>query len=263
METFATTGPVEAHVQIGTGDLRVVVSDRADATVDVRPTDPSDPEDRRTADLTRVHHAHGHVVVKGPRARAWRGRRGGSIDVVVELPVGSGLHGTAGVADITCDGPLGDARIRSGAGDVTVERASGSLAVTAGSGDVRVGDVAGSVVVKAAHGDTWIGSVGGALRAKAADGQIFVDHAPSTTVTTSARGDVRLGAVTTGTAVLETASGDVEVGIPEGTAALLDVSAVGGRLQNELEPSGDPGSDAPQVQIRARTARGDVTVRRA
>jgi len=82
-------------------------------------------------------------------------------------------------------------------------------------------------------------------------------------VATSARGDVRLGAVTTGIAVLETASGDVEVGIPEGTAALLDVSVVGGRLQNELEPSGDPGRDAPQVQVRARTASGDVTVRRA
>ena len=75
-----------------------------------RATHP-DEEDRKAAELTRVHHANGHLIVKGPKLRSWLSRRGGgSVDVTLEVPAGSGLHGAAGSADFACDGTLGAVR---------------------------------------------------------------------------------------------------------------------------------------------------------
>jgi hypothetical protein len=279
MPTFDSPKPVEAHVDVAMGDVRIVAADRRDAVVDVRPSDASDAEDRKAAELTRVHYAHGHLIVKGPKVRGWRSRRGGSVDVTLEVPAGSGLHGAAGAADFACDGRLGDVRIRagvghvrldgvaslsvkSGAGDITVDHATSSVEITTASGDVRLREVDGSAVVKNSNGDTWIGSVGGDLRANAANGPIVVDVARGTTVAKSANGDVRLGEVMQGTVVLETAFGDLEVGIREGTAAWLDVNAVAGHVRNDLETAGDPGDAARQVKVRARTGFGDIAIRR-
>ena len=65
-----------------------------------------------------------------------------------------------------------------------------------------------------------------------------------------------------GSVVLETAMGDLEVGIAQGTAAYLDVSAVAGHVHNDLEASSDPGASAQKVEIRARTTMGDIAIRR-
>jgi len=280
MPTFDTAKPVELHIDIAMGDVRVVAADRRDAVVEVRPSDASDDEDRKAAELTRVHHANGHLIVKGPKLRSWLSRRGGgSVDVTLEVPAGSGLHGAAGSADFACDGTLGAVRIRtgvghvrldaagsisvkSGTGDITVDHATGSVEITTASGDVRLREVDGSAVVKNSNGDTWVGVAGGDLRVNSANGAIVVDLARGTTVAKSANGDVRLREVARGSVVLETAMGDLEVGIREGTAAHLDVSAVAGHVHNDLEPSGEPGGAGQRVKIRARTAMGDIAIRR-
>jgi hypothetical protein len=280
MPAFDTPEPVEIHIDIAMGDVRIVAADRRDAVVDVHPSDASDDEDRKAAELTRVHHADGHLIVKGPKLRSWLSRRGGgSVDVTLEVPAGSGLHGAAGSADFACDGTLGDVRVRtgvghvrldgvaslsvkSGTGDITVDHATGSVEITTASGDVRLREVEGSAVVKNSNGDTWIGVAGGDLRVNSANGAIVVDLARGTTVAKSANGDVRLREVARGSVVLETAMGDVEVGIREGTAAHLDVSAVAGHVLNDLEASTDPGGAGQRVKIRARTTMGDIAIRR-
>jgi DUF4097 and DUF4098 domain-containing protein YvlB len=79
----------------------------------------------------------------------------------------------------------------------------------------------------------------------------------------SANGDVRLGEAATGSVVLETHAGDVEVGIREGTAAWLDLSATAGRVHNELDATERPEGADQTVEVRARTSIGDVVIRRA
>jgi hypothetical protein len=81
-------------------------------------------------------------------------------------------------------------------------------------------------------------------------------------VAKSSNGDVRLGEVARGSVVLETALGDLEVGIPEGVPAWLDARAVAGRVQNSLEPGSAPDSSAESVDVRARTTAGNVVIRR-
>ena len=248
------------------------------STVD--PTDASNDEDRKAAELTRVEYANGRLLVKAPKLRSWLPRSGGgSINLRIELPAGSHVHGGAALADFTCDGPLGEVRIktglghirldradtlslRTGIGDVDVDCATGHAEVTAGSGEVRVRELGSSAVIKNSNGDTWVGVAGGDLRVGAANGNIAVDVSRASVVAKSANGDVRLGEAVRSSVVLETKVGDLEVGIPEGTAAWLDVRAAAGRIHNALDATEAPEPSAETVEVRARTTAGDVVISR-
>jgi hypothetical protein len=279
--TFETPEPISATIVVVLGDVRISASDRDTTTVEVQPSDASNGEDRKAAEQTVVECANGRLLVKAPKSlRSWRpGSTGGSVDVTVELPEGSRLHGSGQLADFHCDGRLGECRIttgvgrirvdraaklslKSGTGDISVDRATGDAEVTAGSGEVRLRELDAAAVIKNSNGDTWVGDVRGHARFKAANGSIAVDHAEASVVAKTANGDVRLGEVARGSVVLETSAGDLEVGIGEGTAAWLDVSSRLGRIHNALQSAPAPGPSAETVEVRARTSLGDIVVRR-
>jgi hypothetical protein len=280
MPTFDTPEPITATIDLAVGDVRISAGDRGDTIVEVHPSDASNEDDVKAAELTRVEHGSEHVVVKAPKLRSGLSRRGGgSIDVTIELPAGSEVHGAAGSADFRCDGRLGDCRIKtglghirveragtlslkSGIGDITVEHATRDAEITTASGEVRLHELDGSAVIKNSNGDTWVGVAGGDLRISAANGRIAVDVAHASVVAKSANGDVRLGDVARGSVVLETNLGDLEVGIREGSAAWLDVSSTAGKVHNALDAAGAPESSAQTVEVRARTSVGDVVIRR-
>jgi Putative adhesin len=259
----------------------ITAGERDTTVVDVRPSDPNDEQDRKAAELTRVECADGRLQVKTPKPRSWLSRRvGPSVDVTIELPAGSRVQGTGQSADFRCEGRLGDCRIKtglghvmvdesatlsvkSGAGDITVNRATAHAEVTTGSGDVRVHELGATAVVKNSNGDTWVGVAAGDLRLSAANGSVAVDVARATVGAKSANGDLRLGEVARGSAVLETGMGDVEVGIPEGTTAWLDLNASAGHVHNALDVADAPEQRAETVEVRARTSVGDIVVRRS
>ena len=153
--------------------------------------------------------------------------------------------------------------IKSATGDISVDHVTGHADVKAGSGDVRMRELDSTAVIKSSNGDTWIGVAGGDLRVNAANGDITVDRAGSGVVASTANGDVRVGAVTRGTASLKTGFGEVEVGIPAGTAAKLDVSTSFGRVRNQLESAEGPQETDETVDLRARSSYGDIVIRRA
>jgi hypothetical protein len=63
--------------------------------------------------------------------------------------------------------------------------------------------------------------------------------------------------------VLETAAGELEVGVREGTAAWLDVSAHHGRVRTSLDEASTPDEGEATVEVRARTSYGDIVIHRA
>jgi hypothetical protein len=280
MQSFESSGPIKATIDVLMGSVRVSAAAGAAVVVDVRPSDESNGEDVRAAEHTRVDFAGGHLLVKAPKLRSWLPHRdGGSTDVTVKLPTGSDLRGAGQLADFHAEGDLGESRIvtglgrieleraqsvnlKSGSGDIAVEHVAGHAEVTTGTGDLRLGELAGSAVIKNSNGDTWIGSAAGDLRVSASNGNIAIDAAHASVVAKSANGDVRVGEVARGAAVLETRAGDVEVGIREGTAAWLDVNASAGRVHNALQEAGAPEPTDEKVEVRARTTLGDVSIRR-
>ena len=280
MPTYDTPESITTTVEIVAGDVRISAGDRRETVVDVAPSDASSDEDRKAAELTRVEYANGRLLVKAPKLRSWRpGRTGGSISVTIELPAGSSVHGTGGLADFDCDGPLGECRIKTGlgrirldrvqtlaiksaTGDISVDHVAGHADIRAGSGEVRVRELDTTAVIKNSNGDTWVGDAGGDLRVNAANGNVAVDLARATVGAKSANGDVRLGEVVRGSVVLETHLGDLEVGIREGTAAWLDLRSTAGKVHNGLDAADAPEPSTDTVEVRARTTVGDVVVRR-
>jgi hypothetical protein len=137
---------------------------------------------------------------------------------------------TTGLGRILLDG-VGTLSLKSGSGDISVEHATESAEVTTGSGDVHLRELDGSAVVKNSNGPTWVGEARRDLQLKAANGSIAVDLAHASVSAKSANGKVRLGEVVRGSVMIESRTGDLEVGVREGTAAWLDVRTTTGKAQ--------------------------------
>ena len=280
MPTFATPAPITASVELTVGELRVVASERPDTVVHVRPADESD-RDLRAAEQTRVEFASGTLTVRGPR-QPGLGIFGkvGSVDVLVELPAGSDLQAKLGVGSARCTGTLGACRLRSGAGDLQVEQAeslsmttgmglaavenvTGDAKLTTGSGKLQAHSVSGPAVLKNGNGDSWIGHAGSELRINSANGDIAADHAAASITANTANGNISVRELVRGSATLRSAAGRIEVGIRPGTAARLDVHTSYGKVRNELTATDGPAGTDEQAEVRARTAFGDILIRRS
>jgi DUF4097 and DUF4098 domain-containing protein YvlB len=80
----------------------------------------------------------------------------------------------------------------------------------------------------------------------------------------TASGDQQIGSVTTGKVTLKSASGDLKVGIREGSTLWVDARSRSGEVTSELPVSElPPDGDGPTVELRANTMSGDITVARA
>ena len=282
MTTFDTPTPIVVSLEFGIGDVRITASERTDTTVDVRPSDPEKEADVAAAVQTRVEYGGGRLLVKGPSGwRRWRPRSGHeSIDIEIALPVGSRVHVDAGVASVHAVGRLGDCSgkvgvgdvrldetgalsLRTGAGDITVERVDGKTELTTGSGAVRIGAVDGSAWIKNSNGDTTVDDVTGDTHVNAANGSIAIGRADAGVVAKTANGRVSIGEVSRGTAVAQSAFGDLEVGIREGVPVWLDLRTKFGRVRNELDTSSEPGDRSDAVEVHAQTSTGDIAIRRS
>jgi Putative adhesin len=284
MPTFETDEPIALSIEISHATVHVIATERTDTVVTVNPSDRENPEDVEAAAKTAVELADGTLLVKGPKLGGIAGRlvgwqRSGSVAVTVELPEGSSLRTDTGFVDLRCDGRLGEVEAKTGAGDVrldrtgplrvrtaagkvTVEEASGSAEIV-GSGELMLGNVGGDAEVKNLNGKTWIGRVDGALKVKSANGDVTVDDAGGDVTVKTANGDVRLGQVARGSVSAETASGALTIGIKEGTAAWIDAVTKYGKVRNDLTSVTDPGESPETVEIRGRTAFGDVLIGRS
>jgi DUF4097 and DUF4098 domain-containing protein YvlB len=128
---------------------------------------------------------------------------------------------------------------------------------------VRIREIDGPAVIKNLNGVTWVGEVKGDIRCNAANGDIAIDRALGAVDAKTANGAVRIGEVVRGSVELGTAYGELEVGVREGTAALLDVRSQFGNVRNLLTASDGPQPSDQRVEVRARTSFGDIVIRRS
>ena len=167
LSNFNTPSPIAVALDLYDADVRLVVSDRADTIVDVRPGDPDKAADVKAAENTRVEYDGAtrtlSIVSRKPRSRfvnfSSKGRPE-SIDVIIRLPSDSDVRGEADLGDFVADGVLGAVAFKTGLGAVHLD-GTGPLNLRNGLGQVSVADVRGSAEVHAGSGDIRIRAVDG------------------------------------------------------------------------------------------------------
>jgi DUF4097 and DUF4098 domain-containing protein YvlB len=281
MPIFETPGPIALNVEYNLGDIRITASDRTDTVVDVRSSDGSKAADIRAAEQTRVDFSNGTLFIKG--SKDWKRfailTGNGAVDVSIDLPSRSDVRWEAGMGKFDGEGELGRCDLKtgmghirldradavkaeSGYGDIILDHASGDVELKTGSGEIRVNSVDGPIQIRNSDGHIRVGDAVGEVHIKAANGNILIGSAQASVTAKSANGKIRIGEVNRGSVVLETAYGDVGIGIPEGTAAWLDVSTQYGKVRNALTASAGPGESTETVEVRARTSYGNVDIHR-
>ena len=288
LSKFDTPSPITVTLDLYVADVRFAVGDRVDTVVEVLPSDPDKAADVKAAENTRVEYDDAtrtlSVVSRKPRSRFvnFSNKRPESVDVVIQLPTGSEVRGEAGLGDFRSDGVLGTValktglgtvqladtaalNLRSGLGEITVGTVSGPAEVHSGSSDIRIGTVDGTAEVSTGNGKVRVALVTGPANIKASNGSVTVERALGDIAAASSNGEVRIGEVVRGKVSAKSKHGGVEVGVREGSTALLELNTGLGRIYNELASCDAPEDNKPgdTVEVHASTKLGDVTVRRA
>ncbi|MBO3737405.1 DUF4097 family beta strand repeat-containing protein [Actinoplanes flavus] len=202
-QTFDTPGPITAVLDFPAGRVRLVATDRADTTVEVRPADAAKGRDVKAAERTVIEYADGvlriHTTEPGNRVLG----ASGSLEVTVGLPAGSRIEATTEACELHGSGRLGDVAFEGAYRRIKIDEAA-TVRLTAVDGDVEVGRLGGPAEIS------------------------------------TARGDIRIGEAVAGTVVLRTQAGDVSVGAAPGVSATLDAGTGQGRIDNALKNSGAP-----------------------
>lgn len=264
---FPFDGPIEAFVELRSGSLDLTVDEQA-ATVTVEVTGTR-------ADSVVVESRRGQVVVVEPHRSGFLSGRG-DLHVTLVLPRGCGLVGklgsatvrgsgelgpvrlTTGAGDITLGTITGEALLKTGAGDITVDTLAAESEVKAGAGTIIVGRVAGPTQVKTGAGSIEIGYASAPVMLKSGSGDLSVADTSQDATLTAASGDIRISRMGRGQASLKNVSGNIRLGIPEGTPVWTDISTGTGRVRSTLTPTGAPEPGQDHVEVRARSVSGDI-----
>jgi DUF4097 and DUF4098 domain-containing protein YvlB len=279
MHEFDTPGPVRLRIKAQSGDINVMAVDASTTSVDVQPG--AGDAARELAEQTTVEQRGDDIVVLVPRRSGSFFRRMPSLDISVRVPIDSSIDAELNAGDLVSSGSLAAVRVKTGSGDIRLDTVTESTDVATGSGDVSVHDSRGSTRLSTGSGDIGLQSAGGRaalstgsgdVRVRAAagsvdiktgSGDVQVDDAYAGVSIKSGSGDQQVGRAVRGRVDCQTASGDVHVGIAEGTAAWLDVHSLTGTVSSQLGETGPPSEGEETVEVRANTVNGDVTVVRA
>jgi DUF4097 and DUF4098 domain-containing protein YvlB len=283
-ETFQTPGAVRLDIKLGAGEVRLETADVQETTVVLEPLRDNDSS-AAAVENARVElreRGDGHEVVIDVRDRGRGIFRNSEVLVAVTSPEGTSVEAKTGSANVEGRGRFGSVEVETGSGDVEFSEIAGEARVNTASGDIQLAAAGGNARLNSASGDVQVRSIGseakintasgdviirevaGELSVNSASGDVLVREAASSVSVNTASGDQEIGTVTQGNVNLKSASGDLKVGIREGSRLWVDARSRSGEVRSEL-PLSDlpPEGDGPSVELRANTMSGDITVSRA
>jgi DUF4097 and DUF4098 domain-containing protein YvlB len=269
-EVFETPGEVTLDLRLPSGRIELETSPEKTTEVELDARGGADQvrellEDARI-ELREARGGHEVVVdVESKRGLGLGFLRKVEVRLRVRAPEGVHVRAETASADLRGRGHFGSLRAKAASGDVDLDQIAGDADVEAASGDVNLGDVGGATDVSTASGDIRLGRAAGPLSARAASGDVRVDEASGGTKIRTASGDQRIGAVAEGSVELQSMSGDIVVGVRQGSNLWVDARAMSGDLNSEVQLDDMPPSEegGPLVELRATSMSGDIDVVRA
>jgi DUF4097 and DUF4098 domain-containing protein YvlB len=283
-ESFQTPGETRLDIRLGSGEVRLETAEVQETTVVLEPLRDNDASAAaiENARIELRDRGDGHELVIDVRDRGRGLFRNAEVLIAVTCPEGASVETKSGSADVEGHGRFGSVEVETGSGDVEFGEIAGEANVNAASGDVQLASVGGDARVNTASGDVQIRSiegdakinsasgdvilreVRGELSVNSASGDVLVREAASSVGVNTASGDQEIGSVSTGKVTLKSASGDLKIGIKEGSTLWVDARSRSGEVRSELPVSDlPPDGNGPTVELRANTMSGDITVARA
>jgi DUF4097 and DUF4098 domain-containing protein YvlB len=276
---FETLEPVDLKVELSTGKIDITSDDTAQTTVALDPMN-GDNYARELIANARVEQHGNKISVIMPKNKGGFFGRKGQVRAQIRVPHESSLKVDTGSADLKAHGRYGEAQVNSGSGDmdidqiasgdlkagsgdVEVERVVSSVKVKTGSGDVSLGPVGGACDVMAGSGDVVLEAVDGSLKVKTGSGDVVVKIGGDRVDAMAGSGDVLIKQVSRGEVFAKTGSGDVTIGVRQGTAAYLDIQTVTGDVRSSLDTTVTPLDGDATVAINVVSGTGDVVLQRA
>jgi len=275
MPAFDTPEPIAATVAVAGAQVRVTASNRTDTVVLAEPIDKASRPDVKVANKTKVAFADGQLSVKTTVS----GDKNGSVAITIDLPAGSSLVAYLAHSSVHADGSFGECELHMASGRVQLDRIS-ALQANIAAGEVTIGHIAeranidgaafamrisevkDTVKLSNSAGQTWIGHASADLDLSSAHGGFDIDRADGNVTAQTADGAIRIGRLTRGQAELMNRSGNIEVGISEGTAATVDANSKRGSVRNSVPSQENPDTSDNKVTVHARTRHGDIIIQR-
>jgi Putative adhesin len=242
----------------------------------VEPIDKAGKKDVKVADKTRVDFAGGQLSVKTTVS----GDKHGSVVITIDLPSGSSLVAYLAHSRVHADGSFGECELHMASGRVRLDRIN-ALQANISAGQVTIGHIAerpnidgaafamrisevkDTVKLSSSGGQTWIGHASADLDLSSGSGGFDIDRAAGSVTATTSDGAIRIGRLTRGHAELLNGSGNIEIGISEGSAATVDANSERGSVRNSVPSQGNPDPSGEKVTVHARTRYGDIIIQRA
>ena len=257
-QSFQTKESLDLSVSVPAGSLAIEADPGAtETTLEVERTD-------RALDASEVECRLGDdgrmLEVKVGRKRF----RDAHYRVVIRTHEGTNLDISTGAADVRAEGTFGSCKYRSGSGDIELGDLRGPVSLKSGSGDVSLSNALHELDIDLASGSVTVGTAHRRATIHVVSGMLTMDAAESDLTVRTVSGDVRVGSVARGTVRVTSVSGDVDLGVRAGARTYLDLHSVAGEMRSDLDIGSAPPADGePDVELRAKTVSGDVTIRRA
>ena len=252
---FATRDTPKLRFGIAAGRIEVETADVAETTVEVEAI-RGDIEDLKVEQ-------HGRDVVVESRKRfGFKGDQ--EFDVRVRAPHGSEVDANVASARFRATGRLGKLEANTASGDVQVEDVERDVKIHSASGDVQLGSIGGRTDVNTASGDVQVDSAVGGGTIRSASGDVQIGEAAKQVKLQTASGDMVVGAIAEGSVDVKSASGDVTVGIRQGSRLHVDARSLSGATTSEIELGGaETAAGGPLVEVKGATMSGDIRIVRA
>ena len=252
---FSTPEPPRLRGGIAAGKIEIETAETDETVVEVEAI-------RGDLDGLKVEQHGRDIVIEQRRKLGFR--NDAEYEIRVRAPQGTDVDMNVASADVRAEGPLGSLEVNTASGGVTAGDVAGNAKVRSASGDVQLGTVGGRVDVNTASGDVEVRAAGGGATVRSAPGDVEISEAAQRVVVQTASGDQVVQAIAEGSVELKSASGDVHVGVRQGSRLHVDARSLSGETTSEVELAGaEVETGGPLVELKAATMSGDIRIVRA
>lgn len=290
--TLSTSGTVTLAVETGSGDIAVHRGNGA--SVEIHATIFSRHPGEDAALVRQVEQnppilQTGERIKVGPLPREWTRRLSLAYDITVPaatsatLATGSGnlrvdglqggVHLATGSGGIEANAIGQHLHANTGSGDITVHAVQGETQLQTGSGTIHAWGLAGPVTLSTGSGDITLSGSTQSARADTGSGSIHVTDVHGSLRARTGSGDISAqGVLPDGHRWdLSTGSGSIDLGLPSGTHANVDLQSDSGSIHSDLpvqmqgklnahHMTGFLGGANATAWLSVRTGSGDIRI---